>query len=163
MKKLVIYYSLSGNTRALSTAIAEAIDADILELKPEKDIKEKGFLKYFWGGKEVVMKKEPKLYPLEKNPNEYDILVIGTPVWAGSFAPAIRTFLNTVKLDNKKLALFCTHEGAKGNIFDNMKKYLGKNYIIDEKEFVKVSKNVINNENMAKEWAKNSILNFKNI
>lgn len=163
MKKLVVYYSLSGNTRSIAYAMAKSIEADILELKPEKDIKENGFMKYFWGGKEVIMKEEPKLYPLEKNPNEYDILFIGTPVWAGSFTPALRTFLNTIKLEDKKIALFCCHDGGKGNIFNNMKKYLDRNYIIGEKEFVKVSKDIASNENIAKEWAKNIIYNLNSL
>ena len=46
MKKLVIFYSFEGNTKYIAENIAEAVDADILELKPVKDIKSNGFMKY---------------------------------------------------------------------------------------------------------------------
>ena len=37
MKKLVIFYSLEGNTAFVAEAISEAIEAEIMELKPKKD------------------------------------------------------------------------------------------------------------------------------
>lgn len=45
MKKLVVFYSFEGNTKFLAEAIANEIKADILELKPKKEIKTKGFFK----------------------------------------------------------------------------------------------------------------------
>ena len=47
MKKIVIFYSLEGNTTFVAKAISEAIDADILELKPKKDLNPKSFLRFF--------------------------------------------------------------------------------------------------------------------
>lgn len=61
MKKLVVFYSFEGNTKFLAEAIAKGIKADILELKPEKDLKTKGFFKYPLGGVQVVFGKKPKL------------------------------------------------------------------------------------------------------
>lgn len=58
------------------------------------------------------MKSEPELKKLSKDPNNYDIIIIGTPVRAYTYTPAIRTFLKTIQLKNKKIALFCTHEGG---------------------------------------------------
>ncbi len=52
---LVIYYSLEGNTELVATELAEKLDADILAVKPLKDIDAGGFGKYFWGGSQVVM------------------------------------------------------------------------------------------------------------
>ncbi len=153
MKKLIIYYSLEGSTKAIGEVIAKTIQGDVLELKPKKDIKSKGLMKYIIGGKKAVMKEETDLYPLEKDPNEYDVIFIGTPVWAGTFAPSIRSFFNKVQLKNKKLALFCCHNGGKGNTFDNMKKFLPENEFIGEMDFVKVWKNKNSNENLAKEWS----------
>ena len=39
MKVLVVYYSLTGNTKMIAEAIAESIDSEILELKPVKELK----------------------------------------------------------------------------------------------------------------------------
>ena len=45
MKKLIIFYSFEGNTKLIAENIAKAIDADILELKPEKEVKTKSFMR----------------------------------------------------------------------------------------------------------------------
>lgn len=46
MKILVLYYSLNGNTRFIANRIAEAIGAETLEIRPLKDIKSTGFMRY---------------------------------------------------------------------------------------------------------------------
>jgi flavodoxin len=111
-KVLVVYYSFEGNTRFIAEAIAKELGADIQELKPVKDLKSKGFSKYVWGGRQVVTKKMPKLLPLEKKPEDYDAIFIGTPVWAYTFAPALRTFFAEHPLKGKKIALFMCHGGG---------------------------------------------------
>ncbi len=153
MKSLVIYYSFEGNTRFIAEAVAREIKSDVLELKVKNDIKTKGFLKFLWGGKQVLQKKTPELLPLDKNPEDYEIIFIGTPVWAFTFAPALRTFLKDVKLKNKKIALFCTHEGSAAKTFDDMKKELENNDIISENDFADVLKNPQQNSLDAKLWA----------
>ena len=80
MKKLVVFYSFESNTKFIAENIAGEINADILELKPKKDIRSRGFMKYFWGGRAMTMKTRPELMPLDKNPQDYDLLFIGTPV-----------------------------------------------------------------------------------
>lgn len=80
--KIIIYYSLEGSTRLIAETIAQGLGADILELKPLKEINPKGFLKYFWGGQQVVFKEKPRLEFFSKNPLDYEIIIIGTPVWA---------------------------------------------------------------------------------
>jgi flavodoxin len=111
-KILVVYYSFEGNTRFIAEAIAKELGADIQELKPIKDLKSKGFSKFIWGGRQVVMKKMPELHPLEKKPEDYDTVFIGTPVWAYTFAPAVRTFLAGHSLKGKYIALFMCHGGG---------------------------------------------------
>ena len=106
MKVLVIFYSLEGHTKLLANAIAKVTGADILEVKPKKEITKKGFMKYLKGGGQVIRKVEPEILPLSLDPNDYDLLFIGTPVWAGGYAPALRTFFSTVGFCGKKVAFF---------------------------------------------------------
>jgi flavodoxin len=153
MKTLVIYYSFEGNTRFIAEAIAHELQADLLELKVKNDIKTKSFLKFLWGGKQVLQKKTPELLPYEKNPADYDLIYIGTPVWAFTFAPAIRTLLKDVKFENRKIALFCSHEGGPANTFVEMKSLLEGNDIISENDFADVLKNPQQNSLNAKLWA----------
>ncbi|MFA5104703.1 MAG: flavodoxin [Candidatus Margulisiibacteriota bacterium] len=160
-KTLVVFYSFEGNTRLLAEAIAGEIKADILELKVKDDIKSKGFMKYFWGGKQVFQKKSPELIPFDNDPNDYELIFIGTPVWAFTYAPAIRTLFTKIKLKDKKIALFCCHEGGPAKTLENMKKELEGNDIISENDFINVLKNPQQNSLNAKLWAGKIIESFK--
>ncbi|MDD3375061.1 MAG: flavodoxin [Candidatus Omnitrophica bacterium] len=136
MKSLVVFYSFEGNTRFVAENVAREIGGDLLELKPKSDVKSKGFMKYFWGGRQVVMCKTPELEAFDKNPEDYDALVIGTPVWSFSYAPAIRSFFRNVNLKNKKIAIFCCFQGVQANTLDKMKLALKDNEIIEQKGFI---------------------------
>ena len=155
MKKLVVYYSLEGNTKLIAQKIAEATGADLLELKLKKEtIDPHSLSKYLWGGRQVVMKEKPELFPFEVDPNQYDLLFIGTPVWAWNYSPPINTFLSGTKLADKKIALFCSHGGAMEKTFKNMEKELAGNKIVGKIDFEEPLKN--NPEECAekaKRWA----------
>ena len=72
MKNLVVFYSLEGNTKFIASQIAKKVNADILELKTKKEYPNKGFKKYFWGGRSVLFNQKPELIEYDKNINEYD-------------------------------------------------------------------------------------------
>ena len=132
MKTLVVFYSFDGNTRFIAQQIAEAAGADIVELKPDNELKSHGFTKYFWGGKQILSKEVPKLSPLGVEPGEYDLLFIGSPVWAWSYTPALAAFFEIYSLEDKKIALFCCHGGGPGKTLEKMKKKLGGNACVGE-------------------------------
>lgn len=152
-KTLVVYYSYEGSTRIIAQTIASTLQADILECKPLQDISSKGFMKYVWGGRQVVIKKRPKLEAFEKNPVEYDTIILGTPVWTYTYTPAIRSFLSQVILQKKNIGVFCCHEGGKGNTLEHLKEALVGNTIIGEHDFLNVMKNKEENIEKAKKWA----------
>lgn len=135
MKNLIVFYSFEGNTRLIAEAIAEEAGADILELKPEKVMKSRGFMKYFWGGKAAMMKEKPSLCPFDKNPMDYDFLFIGTPVWAFTYAPALKTFFSGYPVSGKKIALFCCHGGQKARTLEKMKAAVPGNEFVGEIDF----------------------------
>jgi len=153
-KKLVVFYSFEGNNRLISKAISKEVKADLLELKPVKEIKTRGFMKYFWGGKQVLMKEKPALKPLSKDPQKYDLIFIGTPVWALTFSPPLRSFFSKVKLKNKKIALFCCHEGHKGKTLEKMESELKGNKIVGKTDFIYPLEDKLNNKRKAVSWAK---------
>lgn len=111
MKAIIVYYSLEGNTRFAATELARLLDADIQELVPQKPVRAKGFSKYIWGGRQVVMNKRPELLPYTFDNSKYDLTILASPIWASSFAPAILTFIDENKLTGD-LALLCCHEGG---------------------------------------------------
>ena len=153
MKVAVMYYSLEGNTKKVAMKISDKLNADIYELKEVKSIVPKtGFLKYVWGGKQVVMKEKPDLEELNINIDEYDCVFIGTPVWASTYSPAIRSFLSKYTIKGKKIGIFCSHSGGLGNTIQNIKDNLPGNDFIAEIDIVDPLKNDIESNEKIDKW-----------
>lgn len=159
MKKLVVYYSFDGGTELLANSIAEAVDADVLRLTIKEEIKTHGFMKFFWGGKQVMMREKPELLPLDKNPADYDMIFIGTPVWSFTFTPAVRSFFSSVNLSKKNIALFSCHDGGPKNTLANMKKELVGNTFVGEMDFFNpLKKDREETIKKAQEWARTLVV-----
>ena len=114
MKKAIVYYSMSGNTEYVAKYISEKIDADLIRIEPKKEYPNKGVKKFLWGGKSALMGETPELEKYEFNSDQYDYIIFGTPVWASSFTPPIRTFIkeNKEKLNGKKIGAFICYMGG---------------------------------------------------
>ena len=101
MKTLVVYYSLGGNTRKIANLIQSKINADIAEIKLEQDYKGSYDEIVELGQEEVNSGYMPKIKQLTANLDDYETIILGTPVWWYTFAPAMKSFLNTYNLANK--------------------------------------------------------------
>jgi flavodoxin len=156
MKTAVIYYSLEGNTKKVANRISEKLNADIYELKEiNSSVPKTGFLKFVWGGKQVVMKQKPDLEELNINIDEYDCLFIGTPVWAATYSPAVRSFFSKYTIKGKKVGIFCCHSGGLGNTIQNMKNCLINNEVIAEIAVIDPIKNDVKANKQIDEWLNN--------
>ena len=144
-----------------SKSIAEVTGADIAELQYKNEKKSKGFMKYFKGGSEVMMKLKPELLPLNKYPQDYELIFIGTPVWAGTYSSILNSFFYANRFKGKKIALFCCFGTGEGRTFENMIKMLRGNQILGEIGFKEpLKKDKEQNIQNAKDWAK-TIINKK--
>ena len=155
MKTLIVYYSFEGDTKLIAESMAEEIGADTLSLELEVQIQSKEYMKYYLGEKQVLMKTTPLLQPYKIDLEKYDLIIIGTPIWSGTFAPALRTFLETHKLINKKIGLFYCFTVKAGLIVENFEKELEGNEIVGHigfKDPLKVDKE--KSISKAKEWIK---------
>ena len=114
MKTIIVYYSMSGNVKQIAEAISEKTGADLLALHPVKAYPDKGAKKYLWGGKSALMGDKPKLQPYIFNAEKYDTVIFGSPVWASSFTPPLRSFIeeNRSALDGKRMAAFVCYMGS---------------------------------------------------
>ncbi|WBW99674.1 flavodoxin family protein [Oceanirhabdus sp. W0125-5] len=154
-KSIVVYYSFEGSTKRLAEKLSKELKCECLELKAIKEIKTRGFFKYVWGGRQAVMKKAPDLNPYELKLENYENIIIGTPVWAGTIAPPIRTFLKDENIKNKKIAFFCSHEGGKGKVFEKFRELIKEsNSIITFKDIVKPLSDVDSTNNEIIKWGK---------
>lgn len=127
MKTAVIYYSMSGNTQFVAEKVANALNADLIPLVPQKAYPDSGFKKFFCGGKSALMGDKPKLEPYDFDAEAYDLIILGGPVWAGTFPPPLRTFVddNRADLQSKRLAAFFCCSGGPGKVLEKFKSFLG--------------------------------------
>jgi flavodoxin len=124
MKILIAYYSRTGTTSKIAKEIAKKIKADIDEIKDLKD--RKGILGYIFSGRDSMLQKTTEI-KTSKNPEKYDLVVVGTPVWAHNMTPAVRTYLNQNKKRLKKKAFFCSMGGSgASSVLKSMGKLAGK-------------------------------------
>lgn len=112
MKRLVVYYTLSGNTEIAANIIAEKLGADILKLETVKSMPKSFAAQIIVGGGQVAMKHIPKLKPLNLDINDYDEIILGSPIWNSKGVPAISAFLKDVNAARKVTSLFFLSGGG---------------------------------------------------
>ncbi len=110
MKTLVVYYSRDGSTREVATALARDLLADIEELDAVP--RYVGFLGYFRAGYDSWKGYLPAIGPVRYSPGEYDLVVIGGPLWAGHLATPIRAYLKSHQGEFSRIAAFITYGGS---------------------------------------------------
>ena len=125
MTNLVVYYSRTGKTKKVGNLISEKLSCDMEEIFDTK--KRSGILGFIKSGKDAMRKKLTTLKEIKKNPDLYDLVIIGTPIWASNMSTPIRTYVSEHKNKFKNVAFFCT-ESSKGGVkcFKNMEKLCDK-------------------------------------
>ena len=152
-KKLVAYFSASGVTAKLAKKLAEAIDADLFEIKPVEPYSEAD---QNWKNplarcnKEKIGKKDVPVSGIVENMDEYDTVYLGFPIWYWAAPNAVNTFIKQYDFSHKKVVLFATSGGSDmGKTAEKLQPYLGSEAeIVDAK---------VMNENLSlealKAWA----------
>jgi len=124
MKTLVAYYSRTGVTRKAAQAIAEKLEADVEEIIDRK--KRAGVLGFLSGGWDAFRRKTLPIEPTQHDPAEYDLVIVGTPVWANTATPAVRSYLKEHAGGIFRAAFFCTLGGRNaGKTFADMQGVCG--------------------------------------
>ncbi|NLW50926.1 MAG: hypothetical protein GXY85_08830 [Candidatus Brocadiaceae bacterium] len=103
---LVVFYSRTGNTRRVGVEVARQLGCtvdDLTDVKPRG-----GMLGFVKGGIDAARKRLTQVAGVGHDPGEFDLVVIGTPVWAGTMAPAVRTYLAERKDRLPEVAFFLT-------------------------------------------------------
>jgi len=159
LKCLVAYYSLTGNTRLIAEAIGKELEAEILEIHPVKELKAGKFITFIWGGAQAKMHNRPELQPYTKNVNAYDLIFLGTPVWAWTLSPPIRSFIEKEKFTGKKVAIWCCATGNGKKALKRFEKMLPESTIIGKMSFRDpLKKHPEEATRQAKLWAKECLL-----
>ena len=151
MKTLVVYYSRSGHTKKIAEEISNKMKCDIEEIIDNKN--RKGIIGWLRSGRDAHSKKLTTIKETRNDLAKYDLVAIGTPVWAGLMAPAVRTYIYENKGKFKNVAFFCTC-GSSGDVktFGDMEDYVG---ITPLSKLVIISKDFqTNHEDKLKEFIK---------
>lgn len=114
MRTAIVFYSMSGNTSYAAELAANALGGELIPIDSQKAYPDKGFRRFFVGGRDAVMGRTPPLLPYSFDAEKYDLVVIASPVWASRPAPPIRTFIteNREALKNKRIAVILTSMGG---------------------------------------------------
>lgn len=148
---LVTYFSHSGNTKSIAEKIQTILDADLFEIKTKEEYPEKYNRVVDLAKKEFIAQSRPELINRIPNFNEYDVIVIGYPMWWYTCPMAIFSFLESYDFTGKTILPFCTHEGsALSTSVEDIKKTVS-NVIVREGLSIRGSR-VSESDNAIKEW-----------
>lgn len=112
MKRVIIYYSLTENTKNAAEKLAGLLNADLCRIETEKPMPEDRNKQMMVGGMKATFGMCPAIKGALQNVSEYDEIVIGTPVWAGKNAPAVNTLLKNKQIKEKTTAVFTLSGGG---------------------------------------------------
>lgn len=110
MKTLVVFYSRSGKTKKVAETISYILKCDIEEIFDTKN--RKGILGFLSAGNDAIRNKSTTITKIKKDPSLYDLVIIGTPIWAANISTPIRTYISLNKDNFKKVAFFCSRLGS---------------------------------------------------
>lgn len=111
-KNVVVYYTWAGHTRGMAKIIAAQTGADIQEVLPETPYTTNYSTVVDQAKEEINAGFHPAIKKLDVDLGKYDVVYIGTPIWWGTMASPIATFLSENDLSGKTVMPFTTHGGG---------------------------------------------------
>ena len=115
MKVLMAYYSRTGITRQTTEKIAEALREAGAEVEVEEIVEAKnrsGIRGWLGAGGDAMAKRATPIDLVKADPAAFDLLAIGTPVWAWTVSAPVRTFCESHGDKAKQVAFYCTMGGS---------------------------------------------------
>ncbi|MGZ9098719.1 MAG: flavodoxin family protein [Brevundimonas sp.] len=123
-KVLVVFYSRSGTTAAAARQLAGRLEADVDEIRPIRPYSGvAGFLRCIF---EATRRDRPEI-TTGRNPADYRMVVLGSPVWAGCLASPMRSYLSAHHCHLPATSAFCTSgSGMAEPVFRQIRQILGE-------------------------------------
>lgn len=117
---LCMYYSRTGATRQAMTEIAQALDAELVELTDGMDAMRRATLPL-------------APYETERPLSEYRLVILGTPVWAGRCASPVRALLKRRGLELERVAYVLTRKSSRKyeEIYEQMDQYTARPHLLE--------------------------------
>jgi flavodoxin len=119
-KTLIVYFSYTGNTRALAGKVHQLIGGDIVEIQTREPYSADYNHVVDQGKREVEEGFKPELSTKIDNFDQYDTILLGTPIWWYHMSPALNSFMSQYDFSGKTIVPFCTHGGYEGTCIQDM-------------------------------------------
>jgi len=124
-KILLVWYSRTGTTREIASEIQHELACDREELVDRTN--REGIIGWLRSGFDAALKRRTTLDAVRHDPRDYDLVIVGTPVWSGQLPPATRTYLGAHRGEFPRVAFFCTSgTGETRRVFEEMARVSGR-------------------------------------
>lgn len=112
-KTLVIFFSWSGNTRAIAGQIHQKVGGDLVELEPVRPYSTNYNTCLDEAKRDMEQGARPELKTRIGNMEQYDTVLLGYPNWWATIPAPVATFLEQHDLSGKTILPFCSHGGGR--------------------------------------------------
>ena len=110
MKKIFIYYSLTGNGDKVADYLKEK-NYEVRKIEVEKPLPNIFILRILTGGFKALINYKEKLKNFNNDIEEYEEIIIGSPIWNSRLSTPVTSALKKLNLDNKKIT-FILYSGS---------------------------------------------------
>ena len=146
-KVLVAYFSASGTTAQKAKEIAKAVGSDLYEIRPEVPYASDDLEWMNKNSRSSVEMNDKAFRPALANKDahieDYDVILLGFPIWWYVAPTIINSFLESYDFTGKKIVLFATSGGSGcGKTVDGLKASVSSGAEIKEGYLVRSSSDV---------------------
>ncbi len=114
---LIAYYSWSGNTQDIAEFIASETGGELFAANPVKPYTTDYSACVAQARNEIRVNFRPELVAMPEN-KSYSAVFLGSPIWCGTMAPPLATFIDNFDFTGITVLPFYTHGGGGGGKFD---------------------------------------------
>lgn len=161
-KTLVVYYSYTGNCRAIVTSLTEQIEADVLEILPAEEGLKYDADNYKIGSALISAIRQkpndassyPAIKPVNRDASAYETIYIVTPLWWSNMAAIMQNYLfqNGAKLEGKTIGLIVSsHSSGISDVVKDGKRLVPKGNFYEESLWINNS-NHTKRADLIKDW-----------
>ncbi|MCL2082705.1 MAG: NAD(P)H-dependent oxidoreductase [Oscillospiraceae bacterium] len=119
MKTLILFHSYTGKTKALAERKAAELMADIEEIKTVR--RPSKFGAFVVGIPSSIGRKKAKIHPIKSSFDEYDKIVLMSPVWAGHTTPAVNSAIDCIPSGKRVEVIMVSSSGETDESADRIK------------------------------------------
>jgi flavodoxin len=124
-KALVVFYSMTGNTKKIARYIAGILGSDIEPIRlSDSKLETESHLKVSLS---AIRHESPSIRNASHNPALYEVIIICTPIWSRNISSPVRAYISTYSGSFKKVAFLCTmNSSGDKKVFKDMEELCGR-------------------------------------